>query len=102
MIQEQPYRFTSDDVLFTVYADRKGIPEGERAAAREAYFSKGQACLRASPLGKKYGWGIHADAEGRVALFGMETAEYRSLAGGKAPRRAETVTVKKAMRSSRA
>ncbi len=102
MINEHPYRHTSDDVIFTVYADRKGIPEPQRAKSREAFFSKGQACLRASPLGKKYGWGIHSDGEGRVALYAMESAEYRRLASGKPLRAGESVTVKKAMRSSRA
>ena len=67
LIAHQPYRLTSDDVLFTVWADRQEIPEGERAEAREAFFAKSQACLRASPLGKKFGWGVHADAQGRVA-----------------------------------
>lgn len=96
LIAEHPYAYTSDDVIFTVWADRKEIPEDERAAAREVFFAKGQACLRASDLGKKYGWGIHHDAEGRLALVGMETDAYRELAAR------EDVTVVKAMRSSRA
>jgi len=96
MIAEEPYAHTSDDVIFTVWADRKGIPEGDRAAAREAFFSKGQACLRASDLGKKYGWGIHHNAEERVALYGVETEPYRALVEG------GEVRVVKAMRSSRA
>lgn len=82
LIHDNPYRYTSDDVIFTVYADRHGIPESERAAAREAFFSKGQACLRCSELGKKYGWGIHSDSEGRVALVGVETEEFEALASG--------------------
>ena len=52
MIHENPYRFTSDDVIFGVWADRRGIPEDDRAAAREEFFSRGQACRRASDLGK--------------------------------------------------
>jgi len=82
MIRDNPYAFTSDDVIFTVFADRKGIAPAERDAARETFFSKGQACLRASDLGKRYGWGIHSDSEGRVALYGMETPEYESFASG--------------------
>ena len=102
MIHDHPYRYTSDDVIFTVYAERKGIPAAGHAAAREELFSKGQACLRASDLGKKYGWGIHSDAEGRVALYGVETAEYRELASGKRPgKNGQPVTVKFAMRSRR-
>jgi len=102
MIAQHPYRYTSDDVIFTVWADRKGIPEAEREAARATFFSKGQACLRASDLGKKYGWGIHADGEGRIALYGVETAEYEQFASGEATTAdGRPVALTKAMRSSR-
>lgn len=100
MIAEHPYRFTSDDVIFGVWADRRDIPEAERAAAREAFFAKGQACLRASDLGKRYGWGVHSDAEGRVALVGVETPEYEVFASGQTPD-GTPVEVTRAMRSRR-
>lgn len=45
----------------------------------EKFFSKGQACLRASPLTKTYGFGIHNDKNGKIALFGMETKEYQDF-----------------------
>lgn len=103
MIAEHPYRFTSGDVIFTVFADRRGIAEGERAAARNAFYSQGQACLRASPLGKRYGWGIHADADGRIALVGVESAEYADFVSGRRLRASGApLTITKAMRSSRA
>jgi len=95
MIAEHPYSHTSDDVIFTVWADRMGVPEPERAAARAAFFSKGQPCLRASDLGKKYGWGIHHDASGKVAVYGVESPEYAAFVADPA------VTSVKAMRSSR-
>jgi hypothetical protein len=102
MIHGRPYQNTSDDVIFTVYADRNGIPTAERAAARKDFFSKGQACLRASDLGKKHGWGIHSDAEGRVALYGVETEEYKELVSGeRLGSNGKPVTVKRAMRSRR-
>jgi len=102
MIAEHPYEFTSGDVIFTVWADRHGIPDVERAAARAAFYSKSQACLRSSDLGKRYGWGIHADAHGGVALFGVETPEYAQFVsdhgrhGSGSP-----VALTRAMRSSR-
>ena len=76
MIAEHPYRFTSGDVIFTVFADRRAIPAQDRSAARQEFYSRGQPCLRSSDLGKRYGWGIHADGEGRIALVGVETPEY--------------------------
>ncbi|WP_370872528.1 DUF6157 family protein [Paenibacillus zeirhizosphaerae] len=39
-----------------------------------------QACLRASMLPKKLGWGIHFNGEGKLALIPMESELYRSYA----------------------
>lgn len=76
LLSKNPYQFTSDDILFQVYALRNDLSLSELAAAREQFFSKGQACLRTSPLTKRYGWGIHNDSNGKVALYGRETDTY--------------------------
>ena len=73
------YKFTSDDLLFQVFADRNDLPKAEYKQAREHFFSKGQPCLRTSPLTKTYGFGIHVDSNGKVALYGMETEEYQNF-----------------------
>jgi len=96
MLHGHPYEYTSDDVLFAVFAQRKGIPEEELAEQRELFFSKGQPCFRASPLSKRYGWGVHSNAEGKIALFGRESEAYQDLVAN------DAVTKTKAMRSSRA
>ena len=102
LIAEHPYQLTSDDVIFTVWADRNGIPDGDRPAARMLFLSRSHACLRASDLGKKYGWGIHHDARGRVALFGVETEEYPAFAQGRTiAESGEPTVLTEAMRSSR-
>jgi hypothetical protein len=79
LLQERPYTFTSDDLLFEVHVRRNNIADAERQGAREAFFSKPQACLRASPLVKQYGWGLHHDGDGRVAAYGVGTEAYREL-----------------------
>jgi len=79
MISDHSYAHTSEDVIVNVHADRAGIGEDDRSAARLEYFSKGRPCLRASDLGKKYGWGVHCDDSARVALYGVETPEYSAL-----------------------
>lgn len=79
LLADHDYEHTSDDVIFSVHADRAGIPAPERPAAREAFFSKGQPCLRTSPLPKTYGWGLHADADGRVAVVPMGSPRYHEL-----------------------
>lgn len=102
LIAENPYRYTADDLLFLVHAQRAGIPESERAEARAAFFSTPKACLRCSDLGKKFGWGIHSDSQGRVALYGVETERYRALASGEElAEDGAPVRVTPAMRSSR-
>ncbi len=99
MIHAHPYRYTSGDVIFDVYADRAGIPLSRREAARDDYFSTGRPCLRASGLGKKYGWGIHCDEKGRLALYAVESPEYSALV--QQGERDGTPALVKAMRSSR-
>ena len=94
MLMDHPYIYTSDEVFFTIYALRKEIPSAEWEAARTEFFSKGQPCFRSSPLTKRYGWGIHSDDHGKVALFGAETAEYQQLLAD------EKIKKVKAMRSA--
>lgn len=73
MILEHPYRYTSGDEIFGVHADRAGIPQNQRAPARDEYFSTGRPCLRASDLAKKYGWGIHGDDPGPLTLLSVDS-----------------------------
>jgi hypothetical protein len=80
ILMDRPYLFTSDDLLFEVFVQRNAISDTDRASARNTFFSKPQACLRASPLVKQFGWGLHHDGVGRLAAYGVETEDYRKLA----------------------
>jgi hypothetical protein len=80
LITRQPYKHTSDDVLFHVSRTRNNIKPSAVKRSRTEFFSKGQACLRSSPLAKRYGWGIHSDSNGKVALYAVESPEYKRLA----------------------
>lgn len=80
MIAEGPYAHTSDDVIFRVHQLRHGVSDEDAPAEREAFFAKGQPCLRGSALGKRYGWGVHSDEQGRVALYARESERYAQLA----------------------
>ncbi|WP_283137094.1 DUF6157 family protein [Rhizohabitans arisaemae] len=98
MLAGRPFVHTQEDVLFDTWFKRHELPEAsdeEIAALRAKFFSKPQACLRSSPLPKKHGWGLVFNAEGKIALCPMESAEYREhLATG-------TLKILKALRSSR-
>lgn len=95
MISENPYRYTSNEIIFAIYARKNQIEPADLASRRIAYFSKGQACLRSSPLGKRYGWGIHHDEQSRVAIFPQESADYQRLSHD------PTLKQVKAMKSAR-
>lgn len=77
---ENPYKYTSDDVIFGAYAAKKGVSKHEMEEEREAFFSKGQPCMRSSPLTKRYGWGVHSDSQGKIAILPMESEEYKKMA----------------------
>lgn len=77
MLVNNPYKFTSDDLFFQVFAERNDLTKAEYKQAKEQFFSKGQPCFRASPLTKTYGFGVHSDNNGKVAIYGMETEQYQ-------------------------
>jgi uncharacterized protein DUF6157 len=95
MIAKHPYKYDSDDVLFHVYAVKNELTESELAVAKKNFFSKGQACFRASPLTKRYGWGVHCNEDGKIAIYPVESPEYLKYSKDK------NLTQLKAMRSSK-
>lgn len=95
MVSKHPYKFTSDDILFQVFADKNDLTKSEYKKSREEFFSKGQPCFRASPLTKRYGWGVHYNKDGKMAIYSAGTAEYKKLMADK------TLQVLKAMKSKK-
>jgi len=73
MLAGNPYRYTSDEVIF----ETKGAPKG---LSWDDFFSKGQPCMRASALTKRYGWGVHCSPEGTMALVPLGSEDYDRLA----------------------
>lgn len=99
LIEAHPYEFTSAQLLFESHMRHKGVSEAElkrrRSELWETFFKVPQACLRASALPKKYGFGIHCDGDGRVALVPLESPTYEQLSQSK------TTKTLKALRSRR-
>ena len=96
LISQHPYAFTSDEIIFRVYAIKNDLAVSDYAIAKKEFFSKGQACLRSSALGKRYGWGIHADHRGKVALIGLETADYKKYCSDISLKKVKAMRSKKA------
>ncbi|WP_047981867.1 DUF6157 family protein [Ornithinibacillus contaminans] len=95
LIKHNPYTYTQDDVQFRTYIEKYQITTDNLAALREEIFSKPKACFRASPLVKKYGWGIHYDESGKLALYEIDGEAYQSFLEN------EQITKLKGMRSKR-
>jgi hypothetical protein len=83
LVSAQPYTYTQEEVQFAVHVQRKAVPPAELRARQtelwDEFFSKPMACMRASPLPKSYGWGLHFNEEGKVALVAVESPEYKRL-----------------------
>ncbi|MTH53353.1 hypothetical protein GKZ89_07985 [Bacillus mangrovi] len=92
LIVNNPYRYTQEDVQFQSHLAR--YPE-QAGLSRDEFFSNPKACFRASPLVKKFGWGIHYDQQGKIALIELQSPQYAQLLND------ESVTVLKGIRSSR-
>lgn len=95
MLIKNPYKFSSDDVVFEVYAIKNDITKSEYEAARNQFFSKGQACLRCSPLTKRYGWAVHNNSDGKIALISSNENKYNELLNDR------SLQIVKAMKSKR-
>lgn len=96
LLVEHPYTYTEEDIAFEVYAVLHHIPKASRPKERERFLSKGHPHLRVSALAKRYGWGIHNNAEGKIALIAVESPEYKRLMKDR------RTTKVKAFRSTRA
>ena len=99
MLTAAPGRWTQEDVLLASSPGVRGrddLDEQELERQRAEYFAQPRACLRASPLPKSFGWGVHFDAEGRITLHAVDSPEYARLC------RDPSLTQVRAMRSSRA
>ena len=100
LLSSDSYVYTQEELLFLVHVRRQGIPqsalESKYGELWDDFFSRSRACLRCSPLPKRYGWGIHFDGDGKIAIVPMESEEYRRLEANK------NLTQLAAMRNRRA
>lgn len=101
LLADKPYEYTQEQLLFETYIRHKQVPAEQLAARgdeiREAFFKTPQPCLRASMLPKKYGWGLHFNKEGKIALVAKESPVYGEFVEGKR----DEVRLLPAMRNSR-
>ena len=100
LIAGEPYALTEEDVAFRTRVVMRDIPEADWPAERERFLSQEKPRLRVSALAKRYGWGIHIDSHGRLALVAVESAEYQRLAADPALRHVRAFRTKRAERAA--
>jgi hypothetical protein len=96
LLVNRPYEYTEEDIAFDVYAILHEIPKAIWLEERTQFLGKGHPHLRVSALPKRYGWGIHNNSDGKIALIAVESPLYKQLLND--PR----ITKIKAFRSTRA
>ncbi|MBI4938424.1 MAG: hypothetical protein HY846_09480 [Nitrosomonadales bacterium] len=81
LLSGKPYGYTLEELKFATHVLHKQIPPAEVKTRRQQlwdeYFTKPCACMRASPLTKKYGWGAHYNEQGKIAIYPVGSVEYR-------------------------
>ncbi|MEX6701661.1 DUF6157 family protein [Peribacillus frigoritolerans] len=95
LINNNPYKFTQEDVQFKTYLIKNQMEAENAAELREQFFSKSKACFRASPLVENYGWGIHYNNQGKIAIYDVNSEMYNQLL------KQDDITKLKGMRSKR-
>jgi hypothetical protein len=83
LLSGKPYVYTLAELKFATHVLHKQISAAELKIHLQQiwndYFAKPYACMRASPLTKKYGWGAHYDVQGKIALYSVESKEYQRI-----------------------
>lgn len=76
------------------YTERELFKEVHHVQRKRLHLKIDTYNIKRSMLVQRYGWGVHRDNEGRLALIPMESAEYKNLQ--------ETIKTKKSYRINKA
>lgn len=95
LINNNPYKFTQEDVQFKTYLIKNQMEAENANGTSRTVLSKSKACFRASPLVKNYGWGIHYNNQGKIAIYDVNSEMYNQLL------KQDDITKLKGMRSKR-
>ena len=102
LLSKSPYKHTEQELIMIVHVTRLGLTSAELKSRGKALhaelFSKPHPCLRASPLPKQYGWGVHYNDAGKIAIYSKGSEAYATFAANSG----DTRKVLKAMRNQRA
>ncbi|MDP9954409.1 hypothetical protein J2X97_000046 [Epilithonimonas hungarica] len=94
-LSKHPLKYTSDELLFDIFAERNNISPSELEEEKQNFFSKGQACLRTSPLAKKNGFGIFYNEDSKIQLIPVESDDYKRLLADDSVKKVKAMKSKK-------
>lgn len=95
LLTQEPYSCDHLDFTYLVH-NRHKAQSGATPQSRHEFHAKGQPCMRASALVKRYGYGAHYNSTGKIAIYPMESPTYKKFSESNA------TTVLKGMRNKRA
>ena len=95
LLHEKPGFYTQEELQFETHVRHKEVQKENREEEKERFFGKSRACMRASALPKRFGWGIYFDSNGKAELVPVESAKYQDL------QKRENIKLYKAMKSKR-
>jgi hypothetical protein len=83
LLSANPYSLSLNDLIFEIFVLRNKISNADlelhKTSIWAELFAKPHPCMRASMLPKKYGWGVHYDAAGKIGLHALESEKYWQL-----------------------
>jgi hypothetical protein len=79
LLIDNPYHYTCFDLILNMQRHQKNVSDDELEAFRSFLVAKSQPCMRISMLAKRWGWGVHYNELGLIALYGAESQKYRNL-----------------------
>jgi len=79
LLQKSPYHFTHEQLLVEGEFLREPSTGETKQEIRTRLKEKSLPCLRTSQLAKRYGWGFHFDAKGKIAAYAAGSEGYRKL-----------------------
>lgn len=80
LLSAHPYCYTPPNLMLEVQRRHKQVRAADLPSFRAWLHAKPQPCMRLSMLPKRWGWGIHFDELGCMAIYGAETSDYRNFA----------------------
>jgi hypothetical protein len=79
LLTRAPYTLMHKDFSHRVHVAVAEV-SGRPALDFDAFHAKGQPCMRAATLTKRYGWAAHYDRQGKLALVDPASDRFATLA----------------------